>query len=151
MRFANTDDDNRLTYVDHDDGDNQGDSIQVSNSRLTIDHAWWGGTTVTVIEMNNPKITMRNSVLPSIINNETLHGSGLTNDSFLVLEGNIFGTTTGYSDVIDFTGGQRPGPIIQLYNNIFLGGSDDGLDLDGTDAHIEGNVFMHFHQDAPAR
>ncbi len=149
LRFANTDEDNRLAYVDHDFGDNQGDSIQVSNSRLTIDHAWWGGTTITVIEMSNPKVILQQSVLPSIINNETLHGSGLTNDSFLVLDGNIFGTTTGYSDVIDFTGGQRPGPILQIYNNIFLGGSDDGLDLDGTDAHIEGNVFMNFIQDAP--
>ncbi|MHC4113665.1 MAG: lamin tail domain-containing protein, partial [Planctomycetota bacterium] len=34
---------------------------------------------------------------------------------------------------------------MQVYNNIFLGGGDDGIDLDGTDAHIEGNIFTNFH------
>ncbi|MEZ6118402.1 MAG: DNRLRE domain-containing protein [Pirellulaceae bacterium] len=33
---------------------------------------------------------------------------------------------------------------MQIINNLFKGGGDDGLDLDGTDAHIEGNVFMNF-------
>src|SRR6185503_6032930 len=53
------------------------------------------------------------------------------------------------SDIIDFTGGRRPGPILQVLNNVFDGGSDDALDLDDTDAHIEGNLFQHIHQDAP--
>ncbi len=35
---------------------------------------------------------------------------------------------------------------MQIWNNTFLGGSDDGLDLDGTDAHIEGNTFMNLHK-----
>jgi len=48
--------------------------------------------------------------------------------------------------VLDFTGGNRPGPIIQFYNNVFLGASDDELDLDGTDAWIEGNIFLHAHK-----
>jgi hypothetical protein len=37
-------------------------------------------------------------------------------------------------------------PIVQFYNNVFSGGSDDGLDLDGTDAWIEGNIFLHIHR-----
>src|SRR5205085_2480482 len=60
-----------------------------------------------------------------------------------------FGLTSGYNDIIDLTGGKRPGPIAQFLDNTFLGNSpagvpgDDVLDIDGTDAHIEGNVFMH--------
>ncbi len=61
-------------------------------------------------------------------------GHGIVRDCF-------FGTTIGYSDVMDFTGGNRPGqPIIQFHNNVFVGSSDDILDLDGTDAWIEGNI-----------
>ena len=37
-------------------------------------------------------------------------------------------------------------PIIQYYNNVFVGASDDILDLDGTDAWIEGNIFLHAHK-----
>ncbi len=44
--------------------------------------------------------------------------------------------------MIDFTGGNRPGPIVQFLDNTFLGSQDDILDLDGTDAQIEGNVFI---------
>jgi hypothetical protein len=49
---------------------------------------------------------------------------------------------------MDFTGGNRDlnQPIIQYYNNVFVGASDDMLDLDGTDAWIEGNIFLHGHK-----
>ena len=40
-------------------------------------------------------------------------------------------------------------PIIQYYNNVFTGSSDDILDLDGTDAWIEGNIFLHATATAP--
>ena len=61
------------------------------------------------------------------------------------MQGNTFGKTTGQNDVIDFTGGNRPGPIVQFLDNTFLGSQDDILDLDGTDAQIEGNVFIGAH------
>ncbi|HIM68343.1 MAG TPA: hypothetical protein EYM45_07245, partial [Verrucomicrobia bacterium] len=64
----------------------------------------------------------------------------------LVFERNRFGTTSGYNDILDVSGGKRPGPILQMYDNEFFGGSDDGLDLDGMDAHIEGNTFHGFHK-----
>ena len=37
-------------------------------------------------------------------------------------------------------------PILQVYNNVFAGSGDDLLDLDGTDAWIEGNIFLHAHR-----
>src|SRR5262249_1733807 len=59
----------------------------------------------------------------------------------------FFGATTGSNDIMDFTGGNRDlgQPIIQFYNNVFTGAVDDMLDLDGTDAWVEGNIFMHAH------
>ena len=47
---------------------------------------------------------------------------------------------------IDFTGGHRPGPIVQFINNVFMGSGDDNLDLDNTDAWVEGNIFLHVHK-----
>ena len=57
---------------------------------------------------------------------------------------NKFNKTTGGADVIDVSGGKRPSAILEIYDNQFLGGNDDGLDLDGMDAHIEGNDFSGF-------
>ncbi len=37
-------------------------------------------------------------------------------------------------------------PIVQFINNVFVGSGDDHLDLDGTDAWVEGNIFLHAHK-----
>jgi hypothetical protein len=64
-----------------------------------------------------------------------------------LIKGCVFGAPLGYNDSIDFTGGNRPGPIVEFIDNIFLAGVDDCFDMDATDAHIEGNVFMNILQD----
>ena len=145
VKFDHTLQDNRLCYIDHEFGDNQGRSTDVQYSRVLIDGMTWGGTNSEVLNIDHPSVICRNSVFPSIGNTEPLHGVGLSGNEYIIFDGCIFGTATGYSDIIDFTGAQRPGPVFQLYNSIFLGGGDDGPDLDSTDAHIEGNIFMNFH------
>jgi len=132
--------DSRLTYAEL----SSGGRIDVSNAQLLIDNVTWEGVGGTIIGVSNPSLIIRNSVFPAN-SGETIHGGGLSGNGYFVLEGNTFGFVSGNADVIDFSGGQRPGPIFQVYDNVFLGGDDDGLDLDGTDAHIEGNIFAHFH------
>jgi hypothetical protein len=148
IRFNNSLVENRITYADVEFAATA-DPIVATGSTILIDNVVFSGTTRTVIELSNSSALIRNSVFPSIVDNETIHGNGMPAGGYVIIEGNYFGGTTGYSDIIDFTGGQRPGPILQVLNNFFNGGSDDALDLDGTDAHIEGNTFQHIHQDAP--
>lgn len=146
IRFTNTIQANTLRWTDMEFGDSRGENITATNSVIFVDHSTISGTVQTAIDLTNSSFDISNSTLPGMDGDETIHGTGILANGFAIIRGNTFGTTTGYSDVIDFTGGQRPGPILQVLDNIFLGGSDDGLDLDGTDAHIEGNVFMHFHK-----
>ena len=121
-------------------------ALVLSNSVLVAEHVIWTNSIHNVIIAMDSSLAVRFSRFPDIAWEETVGGVGIMPNGFMVFEGNTFGTTLGYADIVDFTGGKRPGPIIQFRNNVFLGGSDDGLDLDGTDAHIEGNVFMHFHK-----
>ena len=146
IRFNNTTLDNRITYSDMDFA-STADPITAANSTILVDNVVFTGTTRTIIDLNNSSALIRNSVFPTIVDNETIHGNVMPANGYVIIEGNTFGGTTGYSDIIDFTGGQRPGPILQVLNNTFNSGSDDALDLDGTDAHIEGNLFMNIHQD----
>ena len=147
IRFNNTTLDNRVTYADIDFA-STADPITAANSTILVDNVVFTGTTRTIIDLSNSSALIRNSVFPTIADNETIHGNIMPANGYVIIEGNHFGGTTGYSDIIDFTGGQRPGPILQVLNNVFDGGTDDALDLDGTDAHIEGNIFMNIHQDA---
>ncbi|MCF7976397.1 MAG: lamin tail domain-containing protein [Phycisphaerae bacterium] len=137
--------DNRLCYVDFEYGDRQGVSVAVEYASVLMDHVTFGGTASQVLELHHPDAVILHCVFPSVAT-EPIHGSGLTGDESLIFDNCVFGSALGYSDIIDFTGGERPGPIVQFYNNTFLGGPDDGLDLDSTDAHIQGNLFMNFHQ-----
>ncbi|MEZ5301732.1 MAG: right-handed parallel beta-helix repeat-containing protein [Verrucomicrobiales bacterium] len=149
VRFIDTDEENILTNVDMRSGDAQGECILIDNSRVTLDGMTWADVDDTIVEVDSPKAIIKNSTFPSVNSSEVIHGNNLAGDDFFILDGNSFGATGGYNDIIDFTGGRRPGPIIQVYNNVFHGASDDVLDLDGTDGHIEGNLFMNVHQDQP--
>lgn len=121
-------------------------TIQTTNSTLLLDHVEWPGHQANALISLNSSLTVRHCVFPTMVFDEAVQGNYLPPNGHVLFEGNTFGSTVGYADIVDFYGGQRPGPIPVFLNNVFLGGSDDGIDLDGTDAHIEGNVFMHFHK-----
>ncbi|MBN1560588.1 T9SS type A sorting domain-containing protein [candidate division KSB1 bacterium] len=146
IEFDDTMEENILSYADIYYGDEEGQIIDVHRSRVVLDHLAWNSTNRTIIELYHPSAIIQHCVFPAVDEVEIVHGEYLQDEEYLILIGNTFGSPLGYNDVIDFTDCKRPGPILEVYNNIFLGGSDDGLDLDGTDAHIEGNIFMNFHK-----
>ncbi len=145
VSFLDTHEDNRLKYVDFEFGGNQTRKMVVENSRIVMDFVTFRGTSTTVLELTYPQAVIRNTVFPSVGQAEPIHGTGLNATDYLIFDQCTFGQTLGYNDTIDFAGGKRPGNIFQVYNSVFLGGGDDGPDLDTTDAHIEGNLFTGFH------
>lgn len=120
--------------------------VQTTNSTLRLEYLEWPGHQANVLISFNSSLTIRECAFPTMLFDEAVQGNGMPANGHVLFEGNTFGSTIGYADIVDFYGGQRPGPIPVFLDNVFLGGSDDGLDLDGTDAHIEGNVFQHFHK-----
>ena len=151
LKFDETSRDNRVTFADMDAGFGQGEAIDVDHSRLFLDNLEWTRTNETILELKHPSLIVRNSSFPATNRGEVVHGSQLSGDEYLVVQGNTFANSNNGNDVLDFLGADRPGPVLQILDNVFLGGGDDGLDLDGTDAHIEGNVFMNFRKNTGRR
>jgi hypothetical protein len=147
IELDGTVEDNIIAYADILHGDRQSQVIDVHRSQVVLDHLTWDTQNRIVVEVYHPRAIIQNCIFPSVDEVEVVHGQYLEDDEYLILIGNTFGRPKGYNDVIDFTDCQLPGPILQVYNNVFLGGGDDGLDLDGTDTYIEGNIFMNFHKD----
>ena len=145
IQFLDTQQESRLAYVNMEYCDAGDCAIEADHAKVSMDHIIWGNHGKQYLNFEDSSIVLKNSVLPDIEGGELVHYRGFPADGRALFEGNRFGTTGGYNDVIDFTGGQRPGPIARFVNNTFAGGSDDCIDLDGADAHIEGNVFMHVH------
>ena len=148
----------RIAYADFEGcaGSNIGGHtamLHVNNSRVFIDHCIWTNTpAVQYISFDESSFIVQYSVFPTYpfatSAPEMLHGvNGIPPGGHGIFRDNYFGHTYGFNDTIDFTGGQRPGPILQIINNVFDGAGDDHLDLDSTDAWIEGNIFLHAHRD----
>ena len=161
LDFINTTVESRLAYIDFDSCAGStvgGHSAQLhvnGGSIIFIDHCTWPSTPVQeYISFDGSSFIVQHCIFPSYpppTGPESLHGiNGIPITGHGIFRDNYFGHTWGFNDTIDFTGGQRPGAILQIINNIFDGASDDHLDLDSTDAWIEGNIFMHAHRD-PSR
>jgi hypothetical protein len=149
LELLNTLQDNRIAYADMEYCDSGSHAIRADHARVYLDNIIWGNHTKQYLTFDDSSLILKSCVLPSLTNAELVHFWGLPSDGYALFEGNWFGSTAGYNDIIDFTGGQRPGPIAQFINNWFSGGSDDCIDMDAADGHIEGNVFMHVHMDSP--
>ena len=127
--------------------------VHVNNGRVFFDHLSFANTpAVQYISFDSSSFVIQNCTFPSYpyaaSAPELIHGvNGIPAGGYGIFRDNYFGHTWGYNDTIDFTDGNRPGPILQCIGNVFDGASDDHLDLDSTDAWIEGNTFMHAHRD----
>jgi hypothetical protein len=124
--------------------------LEVAGGTLYLDHTTFGTATHQYVSLDGSSFLISHCRFPSSTTSfELVHGTGgIKSGGHGIVRDCFFGTTSGYSDIMDFTGGNRDQnqPIIQYYNNVFLGASDDILDLDGTDAWIEGNLFLHSHK-----
>ncbi len=146
VQFLNTSQQSRLVYVDMEYADAGAGAIRADSASVYLDHVIWANQTKPYLVFDNSSIVLRNSVLPSLQNTALVHFGALPSNGQALFEGNWFGSTTGYNNVIDLTGGQRPGPIARFVNNTFTGAGDSCLHLGGADAHIEGNVFVNVHR-----
>jgi hypothetical protein len=127
---------------------NSGTAINVPGGTVWLDHLTFGTRTHTYVEVDGASFIISECIFPSAtVKFELVHGSGgIRADGHGIIRRNFFGEPVGYSDVVDFTGGSRPGPIVHIINNVFSGATDDGIDIDGTDAWVEGNIFQHMHR-----
>ena len=146
ITFTNTLEENRIAYADIEYAGSSLYNVQMTSARADFDHVTWMNTNKRIINGEDCSISMTYCTTPDTTSVEAIHIKGtIPSGGYALFQGNTFGKVTGGNDVIDYTGGQRPGPIVQILDNVFLGSEDDILDLDGADAHIEGNVFMSAH------
>ncbi|MHB8521724.1 MAG: lamin tail domain-containing protein [Limisphaerales bacterium] len=123
--------------------------LEVAAGTAFLDHLTFGNTSAPYIHVDGASFIISSCEFPSpAIEFEPVHGTaGIKSGGHGVFYRNYFGVPIGYNDVVDFTGGNRPGePLVHFIDNVFTGATDDVLDLDGTDAWVEGNIFLHVHR-----
>lgn len=123
-------------------------AIHSTDGTVFLDHLTFGSTDRQYVSLDRSSFVVQNCVFPAITGSfEPVHGTGgIKTGGRGIVTHNFWGKISGYNDAFDFTGGNRPGPILQVINNVFMGSDDDLLDLDSTDAWVEGNIFLHTHR-----
>jgi hypothetical protein len=127
-------------------------AIHASGGSLSLDHVNFTATDHQYLSLDGASFVVSDCHFPSATALfENVHGtSGIKTGGRGIFIRNFFGVANSvsgnYNDVLDFTGGNRPGPITQFIDNVFIGSDDDLLDLDSTDAWIEHNIFLHVHK-----
>src|SRR6185503_1879678 len=136
----------RITYA-HIEG-NGATAIRCEDGTAFLDHLTFGTLSQRYIDVDRASFVISECVFPTpTAGVEMIHGAGgIKAGGRGIFVRNFFGRPSGYNDTVDFTGGNRPQPIVQFIDNVFIGTDDDILDLDGTDAWVEGNIFMHAHR-----
>ena len=137
----------RITHA-HIEG-NGTTAIHSAGGTVFLDHLSFGTTDEPYLSLDDSSFVVSHCHFPSpTATLEPLHGTGgIKAGGHGILLNCFIGSPRGYSDSFDFSGGNRPGqPILHILGNVFAGSGDDGLDLDGTDAWIEGNLFVGIHR-----
>ncbi len=136
----------RIAYADIEF--NGSTAIHSSGGTVFLDHLAFGTMERPYVSLDYSSFVVSNCLFPSgAVGFELAHGNGgIKPGGHGIFLRNFFGGTIGYNDGVDFTGGKRPGPIVHFIENVISSTQDDGLDIDGTDAWIEGNIFMHVHR-----
>ncbi len=137
----------RLVHT-HIEG-NASTAIHSSGGTLFLDYLTFGTTDKQYISLDDSSFVVSHCLFPTpTASFEPNHGTGgIKQGGHGLFLRNFYGAPTGYNDVVDFTGGNRPGQaIVHFIENVVSGSGDDGFDLDGTDAWVEGNIFLHVHR-----
>ncbi len=140
----------RIAYAhfDFNQANSGNPCIDVAGGTAYLDHLTFGVTTSPYIHVDGASFLISYCHFPAATAAfEPGHGvNGIKAGGHGIYRRNYFGGTIGYNDVVDFTGGNRPEPIVHFINNVIESGQDDGWDLDGTDAWVEGNIILHVHR-----
>lgn len=136
------------------DGNNGTAIICNANANVWFDHVDFRNNTQRYLDLSEASFVVSNCIFPmaapsalysavEALLNPSPSSNAIIRDCFF---GKMHSTAGNSNDVINVGGGNRPGGIFQFINNVCTGSDDDILNLDGTDAWIEGNIFMNVHR-----
>ena len=145
LAFEDSQQDNRLVNVDIEAAGSEGHYVRLLRSRVMIERARFFGAQNNVIVAEDSSLVLRGSLVDAVGAHEVLRVWRTPAGGEFLVASNTFYPNFGYNDIVDLTDCRSPGAVPRFIGNTFLGGGDDGLDIDNSEAYIEGNTFIHFN------
>jgi len=122
-----------------------------NGARVKFDHLTFRNTAQPYLLLNGSSFEVSDTAFPNATAAfSPVSGTGIAEGGQAVIRDCVFGIPTGANSALTFTGGQRPGPILQVLRNVFNGSAANLVHLHGADAWVEENVFLHCHRNSTA-
>jgi hypothetical protein len=99
---------NRIRHADiayHNDP-----ALFLTNASLLAEHVTFLGSFGSVVWGEDSSLVARGCEFPDMPYGEHVRLLHMPPDGEWLFDGNVFGTTAGYADILDVTGPKRPGP-----------------------------------------
>ena len=115
VAITNTTVESHISYA-HFTG-NGSSAVRLTNAIAVLDHLTFGNPAVKYLDLDASSFVVSNCVFPSpSVGLEPVHGTGgIMAGGRGIIRDCFFGRAQDYNDVVDFTGGNRPGPILQVH------------------------------------
>jgi len=134
---------NVLAYADLEYCDTSGQVIYIKGSQVLIERITILNSNTKAFDVWEPQVIIRNSVFGDVGSHYMATIEHMLTDGWFIVDGNLFGYTTGDTDIFHLNHvSVKGGQVAQILNNLFTGAGDDIIDDNETDTHIEGNYFM---------
>lgn len=146
LRLTGADKENVLSHVAILNGDSRANVIEVVSAHLTADHLTFSASTRTLIQLSAASARISDSIFPTVSNTVgaagAINGNGLQAGDSLVIERNRFETMIGAGSAINLS--NMTAGLVDIRDNSFAGGQDEGVTLTGVNAILIGNTFGPF-------
>lgn len=146
LRFVNASSGSVLACVDIEYADAQAQVIDIDQSQVLLDRVTAAHNDAQTLNIRRPQVIIRNSVFHNPGAHSTITVGEMLPEGWFILEGNLFDAGTSEHDVLRLHRvSLKDGPVAQVRDNVFLGGSGNLVANLETDTHLEGNLFMRAH------
>jgi hypothetical protein len=102
LQFLDAPQESRLVHVNMEYADAGAGAVRADHANVYLDHVTWANQIQPYLVFDNSSIILKNSVLPGLPSGEMVHFASLPPGGHALLEGNTFGSDTGYEDIAGF-------------------------------------------------
>lgn len=122
-----------------------------AGSRLYVDRVTFLNAAAPFLSLADSSYSIHNTTFPdSTAAFAPIYANGNMAGGEAVIRSCVFGKTLGNFASLTCLNLKRPNTILQLLNNTFNGSQADLVQLNGCDAWVEGNTFLHAHRNSAA-
>ncbi len=120
-------------------------------SRIFVDRVTFLNPAAPFLSFGDSSFSINNTTFPdSTASFPPVAGSGNLAGGEAIISNCVFGKTLGNFASLTYANLKRPNAILQLLGNTFNGSQADLVQLNGCDAWVEGNTFLHAHRNSAA-